>query len=426
MVNRVSVLHFDGRSTGAVARLIEKYTSDLELRVERRIVKGASTQALTDSDCVVLVFPVLGDGRMPDQVDDWIRSVECPPGNFLVCVLGDFLDDPALATEPLLWEINRHLSEKESRMLSPPLTLDTPVPVDEPEFGRSIEEWLQRSLAMTDQDNPHVGGADLRVNRGVRDHRPPAEPAIRKIAQLCGQMPYYRLNERGRCVSLSLQDDSPYPRSILREKGAPLGTLCSLLDELEDLERLAIRNAGLSRWPGNTAFAPRLKRLDLTGNLFDELDSLSECEKLEVLVLAANRLTTFPAPVLRLKRLQIVYMYKNGLNNIPNDIDRLEELRVLSMYRNRVGEVPAEVANLKHLTRLNLGANPLSNLPEEFSKLRKLRELNLDRGRFESLPKVCRQLPALRVLSLRRNPIQASREEALAWLGRPEVELRVD
>ena len=140
---------------------------------------------------------------------------------------------------------------------------------------------------------------------------------------------------------------------------------------------------------------------------------------LTVLPLCGNKLTTIPAPILKLSTLRNLDLRFNRLESIPDDLGELSlTLRCLKLSNNCLHALPSSMSQLVALEELDLSSNYLeslenvqgllkltslhaywngtTHLPENFGDLVELRELYLTENCIKSLPESMSRMVNLR------------------------------
>ncbi len=121
---------------------------------------------------------------------------------------------------------------------------------------------------------------------------------------------------------------------------------------------------------------------------------------LNVLNLSNNKITKFPAELSQLAYLQNLNMAKNELSAIPPEISQLKNLQILTLNRNDIQSLPSEMGTMYNLKYLDIWGTEINELPYEISKL-KHTLLKLD----------------MRVIYMKRG----EQEEILKWFPLTEV-----
>lgn len=124
------------------------------------------------------------------------------------------------------------------------------------------------------------------------------------------------------------------------------------------------------------SFAPQLKVLNLSGNLFTTIpESIFQLDNLRSLYMGENRIKTLPKTITRLQRLKFLYLGGNQLTEIPEEVGKLTKLEALSLCENNINKLPSSIARLTNLRSLALHMNQLTTLPVEIVRLKSLIEV---------------------------------------------------
>lgn len=110
--------------------------------------------------------------------------------------------------------------------------------------------------------------------------------------------------------------------------------------------------------------------------MFIEWQRLLIC--VQMLDLAHNALTEFPAAVCSCTALEILKFSHNSVPSIPAELGNCLRLRELHMSNNSVQHIPDEMAACASLELIDLNANKLSEIPLTLGRLAKLRRLLLN------------------------------------------------
>jgi len=143
---------------------------------------------------------------------------------------------------------------------------------------------------------------------------------------------------------------------------------CSLthiqnLDKLENLWSLELRNNHLSHIDG----IPAVAMLRLGGNLFTEIPTTKDKDKLRYLVMDNNPLKN-AMPILSYKNLQQIDLENTTLTYIPAEIDKLQKLDYLHLANNKISHFPTSIFNLPLLEDFTFRNNLLS--PDDIKSIR--------------------------------------------------------
>eukprot|EP01125_Pyxidicula_operculata_P017251 TRINITY_DN603_c0_g1_i1.p1 TRINITY_DN603_c0_g1~~TRINITY_DN603_c0_g1_i1.p1 ORF type:complete len:2599 (-),score=583.24 TRINITY_DN603_c0_g1_i1:6794-14590(-) len=128
-------------------------------------------------------------------------------------------------------------------------------------------------------------------------------------------------------------------------------------------------------------------------------------QKLRVLSIARNLLTSLPDCFVRFKSLTKLVLDNNYLNYVGPIIAEMDELTYLSLKSNKLVKITSQISRCKKLTHLYLDDNLLSNdLPNLY--LPQLKVLSLSENRLYNLPSSFKDLTNLQQLLLRHNLIR--------------------
>jgi Leucine-rich repeat (LRR) protein len=135
---------------------------------------------------------------------------------------------------------------------------------------------------------------------------------------------------------------------------------CSLthiqnLDKLDQLWSLELPNNHLSHIEG----IPAVAMLRLGGNLFTEIPTTKDKDKLKYLFMHNNPLKN-AVPILSYKNLQDIDLENTTLTSIPAAIDELQKLEYLHLANNKISHFPTSIFNLQHLGDFTFRNNLLS------------------------------------------------------------------
>ena len=152
-----------------------------------------------------------------------------------------------------------------------------------------------------------------------------------------------------------------------------VGRVPASLGNLLDLRRLLLNTNSLG---SNSA------------NSWDFIDSLTNCSKMEVLVLSRNNFGgVLPSSIANLstQMTHLYFSYNQISGNIPATLENLVNLSVLSMGNNLFsGAIPASLWKLKYLQVLDLDWNTLSgNIPSSIGNLTQIFQLSLSNNELE-------------------------------------------
>ncbi|MBF2079093.1 MAG: serine/threonine-protein kinase [Synechococcales cyanobacterium T60_A2020_003] len=169
------------------------------------------------------------------------------------------------------------------------------------------------------------------------------------------------------------------------------------------------------------------KRLDLSGGLTEfPLEILDVADRIEVLNLSNNHLSTLPDDFARFQNLKVVFFNNNNFEVFPEVLTQCPNLYMISFKANRLKQIdehvlaptirwltltdnqletlPASIGNLNQLQKLMLAGNRLQTLPEELAACQSLELIRLAANRLTELPTWLFTLPRLSWLAYSGNP----------------------
>lgn len=162
----------------------------------------------------------------------------------------------------------------------------------------------------------------------------------------------------------------------------------------------AVAQASSSGWQELNLFACGVQDNDLRKLLGEP-----GVNRLRILYLERNRLSTLPAELGHLSRLTHLNLESNQLSTLPPEIGRLAALRELNLNGNQLSTLPPEIGRLTALTDLDLAGNQLSALPPEIGQLTALTHVDLESNLLSTLPPDIGRLTTLTELNLENNDL---------------------
>lgn len=100
-------------------------------------------------------------------------------------------------------------------------------------------------------------------------------------------------------------------------------------------------------------------------------------ERLTILIMDHNDLTTLPREIQYLPHLHALYASHNRLADVPDEIQYLTKLKILNLSNNHIVKLPNTIQYLTHLWNLDLRNNQLTNLPITIHRLTQLKRISL-------------------------------------------------
>eukprot|EP00127_Corallochytrium_limacisporum_P005567 Clim_evm84s207 gene=Clim_evmTU84s207 len=148
------------------------------------------------------------------------------------------------------------------------------------------------------------------------------------------------------------------------------------------------------------------RKLTCSGLGLTVLDpSYVEDERLRVLELEDNKLTTLPYEIGFMEDLEELYLQRNKLVSLPPAIGSVTNLTILNVANNKLQDLPEEIGELVHLSVLNAASNLLISLPSAIGNCRSLQFVSLENNQLSSLPYALCKLKVLETLDVNGNPL---------------------
>lgn len=397
MSESVILTTWNGKNSSVAAEMLRKILVKAGVDVSLSFF-GSVNSNRGNHPLEIVVFPILGDNRLPDLVENYLleRRID---GRVALCLLGDYLkNSPGQCT--VAEEALRLLAQRKIHCFWPPLLLDTPFDSLD-RNGEFAQIWVNSFL----RDMPFINRRGVEFSHTYIDNK---EAALSDLLYLVPGLSY-KLNSFGYCTEISLSSGAGYSRSVVAHvSDRQMRFIWSLLDRLEFLTVLKLPYLGLNAWPSNTPnLNARLKKIDLRGNYFAAYSFLGEFRNLLWLNIGDNDLDALPPDVFGLERLRVLLAYKNRIRVIGGEIGRLSALRRLSLYRNFITEIPVEILRCTVLSRLNIGANPLVSVPHNISNLLSLRELIMRNSEIDRFLVVIESLKNLNILDISKGRLSS-------------------
>ena len=201
-------------------------------------------------------------------------------------------------------------------------------------------------------------------------------------------------------------------------------TIAAEVCRLPHLTNLQLSNNCISTLPENLLdFSNKpvgLKHFGLGKNRFPSFPiRLCEIDSLE----DENNFSDLPAEMARLDRLQMLSLANNRLTTLPNELQALKNLVELRINRNKMKEIPACItAMLGQIAELKMAENEFETITEEMStkststmlryrdmldRARRENVMNLSQMAIRAMPSEIKDLQNLQDLNISNNQITA-------------------
>lgn len=141
----------------------------------------------------------------------------------------------------------------------------------------------------------------------------------------------------------------------------------------------------------------------------DDLDSLmanmQQINKLQLLNLGNNLLTTLPETIATLTDLTKLLLTENQFTALPATIGSFSKLRILDVSENDLSTLPRTIGNLTNLEWLNVFGNKLTSVPDTIGNLGNLRAFVAHFNRLTSIPETIDNFRESAKIFLVNNPL---------------------
>lgn len=329
----------------------------------------------------ILIFPILGDNRIPEDVYHFINEARLPQ-LLHVIILGDH-DESVYSSQDteVKDEVVRVLMNRNVSLNRQPLLVDTPC-ID----WQLIEQWFS-------QPGEKIAAPQMKLDESIEQLQP--------FNELLGDYPRFKaLN--GQITEINFCTQFQYAQPLLT-KLTDWEQLNRLLLQLPYLESIRIPFSEVNEIHLDSRLLKKLKKLDLRGSELNDFRFLNYLESIENINLAAMNLEEIPPQIWSLKSLKKLYAYKNKVRTIPNEINQLVSLEKLSLYRNKISVLPELPSSLKVL---NVGGNPI----EKIEAHQQLNQLSVRYCGLTQLPFNLDDFPMLKRVDISKNELQATPE----------------
>jgi Leucine-rich repeat (LRR) protein len=187
----------------------------------------------------------------------------------------------------------------------------------------------------------------------------------------------------------------------LRISEADISELPRTIGQLTNLRSLVLYHTRVSKLPDEIGALANLEVIDCYWMSPDSLPaSIGRLKKLRVLRLVRGSLSVLPAETGELEALEELDLTENGFRagralQLPEAIGRLQRLRILKLAMNQMTTLPAAIGSLAALEELDLSRNAFTSLPlEALANLPRSTKILLETNSFDR-SELCRIKKAL-------------------------------
>lgn len=179
------------------------------------------------------------------------------------------------------------------------------------------------------------------------------------------------------------------------------GVLPAVLADFPKLQTLWVAGGKYSDFSVLAKLA-NLTTLDISDNaITSALAVLADVQTLEKLYLRDCGITDFPKEVSALPALTYLNLDRNKISVLPDEMP--VTLRWIRLNANELSSIPDGVGKMVFLQRIYLRNNRLTSLPHGLAGCTLLEDIDLAQNHFEEFPKVLAKLPKLRNVDLTGN-----------------------
>ncbi|CAD7087455.1 unnamed protein product [Hermetia illucens] len=194
-----------------------------------------------------------------------------------------------------------------------------------------------------------------------------------------------------------------------------------------DIETVLINNNRISDFPATILKFVNLKVLDISSNSLTRLPEEIVQLPLITLIVKNNLLTNKSLPKsLNFKNgnLKELNLSGNMLTHFPDQALELKSLRYLYLGANKISNISKDIWKMSSLQILSLGGNLIAEVPETVGSLHHLQALTLCDNAIENLPTSIGELRNLKSLLLHRNRLKHLPRNIITLKNLTELSLR--
>ncbi|XP_076239569.1 leucine-rich repeat-containing protein 40 [Calliopsis andreniformis] len=148
---------------------------------------------------------------------------------------------------------------------------------------------------------------------------------------------------------------------------------------------LDISHNMLKELPPDLTSMRALQKLDASYNDLEMLPPLGELRKIEILMLQANKLTTFP-DMTGCTLLKVLHLAENNIPEIDMTcLEGIGQLKTLTLGYNKIEDIPEEIIKLVNLENFDLSHNELTKIPSYIGIMPNLKQFLIDGNNIENI-----------------------------------------
>lgn len=222
--------------------------------------------------------------------------------------------------------------------------------------------------------------------------------------------------------TIQAQDDPPVFEQEEVDDREVYTMLDVALGEPDKVQVLSLAYQEVSSIPESIGKMTNLEEIYLNDTRIKSLPSaLFSLSKLKKLDVSGNfHLKNIPASITSLKNLEFIkfgYNEQLNYNEILKNLGSMPSLKTVNMMSNRLREVPTGIKHLKQIKELNLADNRLLEVPSEIGELTQLEILDLSMNQLTKLPDGLKNLKNLKQLNIIGNNLpDAEINKVKSWL----------
>lgn len=155
-------------------------------------------------------------------------------------------------------------------------------------------------------------------------------------------------------------------------------TIPDVVYNLQGLKVLNIGNNPIIEIPARISKLTNLEKLVVEGMPVDfkVTEEVGNMASLKSLYLIYSHLDVLPFNFSKLNKLEVLCLNGNNLTTLDDNIFNLKNLNYLSFGGNKISVIPSSIKNLQKLQYLGIFENPVSIFPSEIYSLNSLNELS--------------------------------------------------